>query len=48
MKSQAKNTVKTSKIKLNYRSRKTMHGSATGEAWLSKFAEKEEQILEKL
>ena len=40
-----KKTVHTSKIKLDYRSRKRMYGSATNDAWLSKFNEKEEEIL---
>lgn len=48
MKDQAKAVVKTSKIKLDYRSRKSMYGSATNDAWLSKFNEKEEMIMEKL
>ena len=40
--------MKSSKLKLKYRERKRMHNSANGEVWLSKFAEKEEAILEKL
>lgn len=34
---QEKNIIKTAKIKLDYRSRKAMHGSATNSAWLVKF-----------
>ena len=45
---QAKSTLKTSKIRLDYRTRKAMYGSATGNAWISKFNEKETAILEKL
>ena len=48
MKDQAKTIVKTSKIKLDYRSRKSMYGSATNDAWLTKFNEKEDSIQEKL
>lgn len=40
MRDHAKNNVKTSKIRLDYRSRKKMYGSATNEAWLTKFNEK--------
>ena len=47
-KDQEKNTVKTAKIRLDYRSRKAMYGSATNEAWLAKFAEKENEIVEKI
>jgi len=36
-KEQQKNTVKTAKIRLDYRTRKAMYGSATNDAWLLKF-----------
>jgi translation initiation factor IF-2 len=39
-KEQQKNTVRTAKIRLDYRSRKSMYGSASNDAWLLKFEEK--------
>jgi|LakMenEpi03Aug12_release.lakeMendotaPanAssembly.Ray.scaffolds.fasta_scaffold205251_1 hypothetical protein len=36
-KQQDKNTVKTAKLRLDYRSRKSMYGSASNDAWLVKF-----------
>lgn len=39
-KEQQKNNVKTAKIRLDYRSRKSMYGSASNDAWLVKFQEK--------
>jgi len=35
-----KETIKTSKLRLDYRSRKAMYGSASNNTWISKFAEK--------
>lgn len=35
-----KETVKTSKLRLDYRSRKAMYGSASNNTWIAKFAEK--------
>jgi len=40
--------VKTAKIRMDYRSRKKMYGSASSDAWISKFNEKEELLLAKL
>jgi len=37
MKDQAKNVLKSSKIRLDYRSRKRMYGSASNDAWITKF-----------
>lgn len=39
-KEQQRNTVKTAKLRLDYRSRKAMYGSASNDAWLLKFQEK--------
>lgn len=36
-KEQSKNNIKTSKLRLNYRTRKSMYGSASGDAWITKF-----------
>ncbi len=33
---------------MDYRERKKMYNSATGDAWITKFNEKEQQILEKI
>lgn len=38
---QSKKTIKSSKLRLKYRERKTLYNSGTGEAWISKFNEKE-------
>jgi translation initiation factor IF-2 len=44
-KEQSKNSVKTAKIRLDYRSRKRMYGTATNDAWITKFNEKEAEII---
>jgi len=45
---QSKNTVKSAKLKLNRRTRKSMYGTATTNDWLEKYKEKETQLIEKI
>lgn len=45
---QNKSTVKSAKIKLNRRARKSMYGTATTGDWLQKYKEKQMQLVEKI